>query len=636
MNPEIAQRPIRPEGPVIRPPVSFERGAGVIARVVETLPLSPGVYRMLNFDGDVLYVGKARQLRRRVANYTSASGLPMRIRRMIAETASMEIITTHTEVEALLLEANLIKKLLPRYNVLLRDDKSFLNILVTGDHPYPQLTKHRGARTRKGEYFGPFASAGSVERTVQALQRTFQLRTCTDAMFASRTRPCLQYQIKRCCAPCVGKVSEAEYADLIESSRAVLAGRSRDIHDKLNLQMAAAAADLEYEAAAKFRDRLRALSTILARQDINTLDFGDADIFALAQVGGQSCLQVFFFRNGSNYGNRAYYPTHDDQIAPGEILASFIAQFYDERTPPPLLLLSDPVEEEAWLLEALSLKAGRKISLQVPKRGSKADVVKHAVTNAKDALERRLAESATQRKLLEGVAQIFALSAPPQRIEVYDNSHIQGTNAIGAMIVAGPEGFQKNAYRTWTIKNEELTPGDDFGMMREVLSRRFARALKENPERQGGSWPDLLVIDGGAGQLSAAVKVMEEAGVMDVPIVCIAKGHDRESGREDFYRPGLAPFKLPPQDPVLYYIQRLRDEAHRFAIGTHRAKRQKSQIKSELDEVVGIGPNRRRALLHHFGSVRAITRAGLSDLEQVPGISKTVAKKIYDHFHGGA
>ncbi|GFZ76544.1 UvrABC system protein C [Elstera cyanobacteriorum] len=622
--------------PTARPPVSFDRGAGVIARVVETLPLSPGVYRMLSFDGDVLYVGKARQLKRRVANYTNANGLPVRIRRMVAETASMEIITTHTEVEALLLEANLIKKLLPRYNVLLRDDKSFLNIFITGDHAYPQLTKHRGARNRKGDYFGPFASAGAVERTVQALQRIFLLRTCSDTIFSGRTRPCLQYQIKRCCAPCVGKVSETEYGDLIDSAKSVLLGRSRDIHEKLTQQMQAAAEILDYEAAAKFRDRIRALATILQRQDINTLDFADADVFALAQIGGQSCLQVFFFRNGSNYGNHAYYPAHDDQATPGEILASFIAQFYDERLPPPLLLLSDPVEEEGWLAEALSVKAERKVSIQVPKRGSKADVVKHAVTNAKDALERRLAEKATQRSLLDQVARIFALPAPPQRIEVYDNSHIQGTNAIGAMIVAGPDGFQKNAYRTWTIKGEDLTPGDDFGMMKEVLTRRFSRALKEDPDRQGGSWPDLVVIDGGAGQLGAAVAVMEAVGVADLPLVCIAKGQDRESGREDFYLPGKTPFKLPPQDPALYYIQRLRDEAHRFAIGTHRAKRQKAQIKSELDEVPGIGPNRRKALLHHFGSVRAITRAGLSDLEQVPGISKTVAKKIYDHFHGGS
>lgn len=618
------------EGPA---PVSFDRGAAVIAQVVETLPLSPGVYRMLNGEGDVLYVGKARNLKRRVANYTNFTPLSNRIRRMVAETVRMEIVLTHTEVEALLLEANLIKKLEPRYNVLLRDDKSFPHILLTGDHAFAQITKHRGARSRKGDYFGPFASAGSVNKTIIALQRAFLLRNCTDAVYAARTRPCLQYQIKRCAAPCVGRISAEEYGALVGQARSFLSGRSREIQQTMAAEMAAAAEELDFETAAKLRDRIRALTAIQAHQDINLDGVGDADVVALHQTGGQTCVQVFFFRGGANYGNRAYFPSHDRSLELPDVLTAFLGQFYADKEPPPVLLLSDDPAEPELLTEALSVRAGRKVAVLVPKRGDKRAVVDHALTNAREALARKLAESGSQKKLLEGVQGVFGLKAPPERIEVYDNSHNQGTNALGGMIVAGPEGFLKAAYRTFNIRGEGMTPGDDYAMMREVLTRRFTRQLKEDPERSGPGWPDLVLIDGGEQQLAVGLAVLEELGLSGLPVASIAKGPDRDAGREKFFLPGRAPFQLEEKDPVLYFLQRLRDEAHRFAIGSHRNRRQTAMKSSELDDVPGVGAARRKALLHHFGSVRAIRRAGLADLEKVPGISAAVARRIYEYFH---
>lgn len=612
---------------------SLARGVEAIRAALEQLPLSPGVYRMLNPKGEVLYVGKARQLKRRVANYTQPVGLSNRIRRMISETTALEVITTHTEVEALLLEINLIKKLAPRYNVLLRDDKSFPHILVTTDHPFPQIAKHRGPRERKGRYYGPFASAGSVARTLVALQRVFMLRICSDAMFASRKRPCLQYQIKRCSAPCVGYVSEADYAETVDAASRFLAGRSREVQEQLAGEMQTASDALDFERAARLRDRIRALTQIQAHQDINIEDSTDADVVALHQAGGQTCIQVFFFRGGSNYGNRAYFPSHDRTLESAEVLAAFLGQFYEDKPPPPLVLLSEASAESELIAEALTLRAGRKVALLVPQRGPKRGVVEHALTNARDALGRKMAESSAQGALLDGVAALFGLKARPNRIEVYDNSHISGTNALGGMIVAGPEGLMKAAYRKFNIKNPETAPGDDFAMMREVLRRRFARALAEDPERASGNWPDLVLIDGGAGQFSVVHEIMTELGVADVPMVAISKGPDRNAGREKFHMLGREPFDLPVGDPVLYFLQRLRDEAHRFAIGSHRQKREKGMNRSELDEVVGVGRARRKALLHHFGSVRAIARAGLADLEAVTGVNRAVAKKIYDHFH---
>jgi excinuclease ABC subunit C len=628
-------------------------GVAVIRGVVKTLPVNPGVYRMLNAKGDVLYVGKARQLKNRVSNYTNLTGLSNRIRRMVAETASMEIITTHTEVEALLLEINLIKTLMPRYNVLLRDDKSFPHIHLRSDHKVPQLSKHRGAQVEGGEYFGPFASAGAVNRTITALQRAFLLRSCSDSIFSSRTRPCLQYQIKRCSAPCVGKIGDEDYLQLVDQARAFLTGRSTEINKTLVAQMMAASDRLDFESAAQIRNRVRALAQISADQNINVEGLADADVVALHQEGGQSCVQVFFFRGGQNWGNRAYFPSHDRQLEAGEVLSGFIGQFYDGKPIPPLLLLSQDPAEAELLAEALSTASGHRVQLAVPQRGDKRKLVEHALVNAREALARRQAESSSQRKLLDGVGKLFELDAPPQRIEIYDNSHIQGTNAIGAMVVAGPEGLLKSAYRKFNIKGaapvvptapgpglaeapaayEGYAAGDDYAMMREVLERRFARALKEDPDHTLGQWPDLVLIDGGAGQLAVAEAVMAELGIDDVALASIAKGPDRNAGRERFFVPGKPPFSLEPRDPVLYFLQRLRDEAHRFAIGTHRARRQKAIGRSPLDEIAGIGPNRKKALLHHFGSGKAVARAGLSDLESVPGISGTVAKKIYDHFH---
>ncbi len=632
MSEDVEELPPTVAAPNIAAP-SITRGVEAIRAAVEQLPLSPGVYRMLNPKGEVLYVGKARQLKKRVANYTQPNNLSNRIRRMIAETTALEVITTHTEVEALLLEINLIKKLEPRYNVLLRDDKSFPHILVTTDHPFPQITKHRGPRDRKGRYYGPFASAGSVARTLIALQRVFLLRICSDAMFASRKRPCLQYQIKRCSAPCVGYVTPDDYGETVDAASRFLAGRSREVQEQLAGEMQTASDALDFERAARLRDRIRALTQIQAHQDINIEDTTDADVVALHQAGGQTCIQVFFFRGGSNYGNRAYFPSHDRSMESGEVLSAFLGQFYEDKPPPPLVLLSETAVEGDLIAEALTIRAGRKVTLLVPQRGPKRGVVDHALTNARDALGRKMAESSAQGALLDGVAALFGLKARPQRIEVYDNSHISGTNALGGMIVAGPEGLMKAAYRKFNIKNPDTAPGDDFAMMREVLSRRFSRALAEDPERASGNWPDLVLIDGGAGQFSTVYAIMSELGVADVPMVAISKGPDRNAGREKFHMLDRDPFDLPIGDPVLYFLQRLRDEAHRFAIGSHRQKREKAMGRSELDEIVGIGRARRKALLHHFGSVRAIARAGLTDLETVSGVNRAVAKKIYDHFH---
>ncbi|MDY0881330.1 excinuclease ABC subunit UvrC [Dongia soli] len=662
-------------------------GVAVIREKARTLPGSPGCYRMLNAQGDVLYVGKAKDLKKRVTSYTQPYRQPMRLQRMIAETATMEFVTTHTEVEALLLEANLIKRYMPRYNVLLRDDKSFPYILITADHPAPQIAKHRGARNRPGEYFGPFASAGAVNRTIVALQRAFLLRPCSDSIFASRTRPCLQYQIKRCSAPCVKRISEEDYAELVREARDFLTGKSRDVQNRLAQEMQSASDALEFERAAKLRDRIQALTMIQSRQDINLIDIEEADIIAAVQEGGQSCIQVFFFRNGSNYGSRAYFPAHDKQAALPDILAAFMGQFYENKTPPRMILVSDMPAEADLLTDALSLRAGGRVEIVEPKRGDKRKPVEHALLNAREALARRSAESSSQQKLMRGVASVFGLEQAPKRIEVYDNSHISGTNAYGAMIVAGPEGFLKNQYRKFSIRQhieknpgndnhekaataeaspteepggllqvaeedapdfsdpsaitgipgltEDIVAGDDYGMMRQVLMRRFGRALKEDPDRQRGTWPDLVLIDGGQGQLQAALDVFAELGISDVTVAAIAKGPDRNAGRERFFMPDRDPFSLDMKDPVLYYLQRLRDESHRFVIGTHRAKRSKQIGQSLLDEVPGIGAKRKKALLLHFGSARAVARAGLADLCEVEGISEAVARKIYDHFHGG-
>ena len=622
----------------------IERGVSVIRNQVKTLPNAPGVYRMLDENGDVLYVGKARSLKKRVVNYTHAAKLEHRIFRMVSETASMEIVRTHTEVEALLLESNMIKRLKPRFNVLLRDDKSFPHILLTGDHPYPQITKHRGARKRKGQYFGPFASAGSVNRTITALQRGFLLRNCTDSMFSNRQRPCLQYQIKRCSAPCVGYVTEAEYAGQVEDATRFLTGQSNQIQREFASRMQEAAEALEFETAAIYRNRIRALTAVQANQDINVEGLEEADVIAMYGEGGQTCIQVFFFRAGSNFGNRAYFPAHDKQTEPEDVLAAFIGQFYDDKVPPRLVLISQDIPEQDLIAEALSTRADRRVELSRPQRGGRRKLMDHALTNAREALGRRMAESASQRKLLEGVAAAFGLDTTPERIEVYDNSHIQGSNAVGAMIVAGPDGLMKNAYRKFNIRNvtgresarqeglEDVEAGDDYAMMRQVLTRRFGRALKEDPDRTTGAWPDLILVDGGQGQLTVAKEVFDELGIDDVVVVGVAKGPDRDAGRERFFIPGREPFLLERRDPVLYFLQRLRDEAHRFAIETHRAKRTKQISANPLDEIAGIGAKRKKALMHHFGSARSVSRAGLGDLEAVEGISKAVARKVYDHF----
>lgn len=621
-------------------------GVDVIKASLVTMPGSPGVYRMIDGQGDVLYVGKARNLKKRVSNYANVNRQGHRIARMIHETHSVEVITTHTEPEALLLEANLIKRLKPRYNIVLRDDKSHPYILLTGDHAWPYLVKHRGARGRKGEYFGPFASAGAVNRTLNALQRAFPLRTCSDTVFNTRTRPCLQYQIKRCLAPCVGYIEHADYQDLVDQTQAFLSGRSHEVQEDLARRMQEASDGLAFESAAVLRDRIRALAHIQSHQGVNVRSIDEADIIAAHGEGGQTCIQVFFFRGGSNYGNRAHFPSHHRGESVEAVLAAFISQFYDGRKAPKLILVSHDVDGAPLIEEALGMHAGHRVRLSHPKRGDKRELVFHAANNAREALARRMAESATQRRLLEGVASLFDLDSPPGRIEVYDNSHIAGTESVGGMIVAGPEGFMKNAYRKFTIKgvaesdnNDQsteasLTPGDDYGMMREVLRRRFSRLQREDPDRREGHWPDLILVDGGPGQLSSAMAVLDDLGVSDVGLAAIAKGPDRDAGREKFHMPGREPFTLPPNDPVLYFLQRLRDEAHRFAIGTHRARRSKAIGRSELDSVPGIGAKRKRALLHRFGSAKAVAQAGLADLRQVEGISNAVAKAIYDHFHG--
>ncbi len=618
-------------------PAPPNAGVSVIATYLGTLPRTPGVYRMINADGDPLYIGKAKNLWKRVSSYTKMERLGIRIRRMVAQTASMEFVGTHTEAEALLLEANLIKQLKPRYNILLRDDKSFPSILVTGDHPFPRVLKHRGAQARKGDYFGPFASAWAVNQTLAVLQRAFLLRTCSDSVFASRTRPCLLYQIKRCSAPCVGRIGEADYAALVEQTHAFLRGDSQRIQRDLARRMEAASDALAFEEAAGYRDRIRALTAVQSHQDINLGGVGEADVIAAHQEGGSTCIQVFFFRAGCNHGNRAYYPVHARDDGVDVVLEAFIGQFYAPRTPPPLVLLSHRLPNQALVAEALSVHAGRRVRLAAPQRGGKKAVIIHALDNAREALGRRMSESALQRRLLEGLAGAFDLETAPSRVEVYDNSHVSGTEAVGAMIVAGPEGLVKNAYRKFTIRGGDkgTAPGDDYAMMREVLTRRFSRALKEDPDRTLGQWPQLVLVDGGAGQLGVAVEVFEELGIGDIAVAGIAKGPDRNAGRERIFLPGRPPFALDARDPVLYFLQRLRDEAHRFAIGAHRAKRSARLKQSPLDEIPGIGARRKKALLHHFGSARAVAQAGRTDLEAVDGISGAIANKIYEWFHPG-
>ncbi len=605
-----------------------------IQAYLKTLDTSPGVYRMLDSESRVLYVGKARNLKARVSSYSRPSaGHSGRIDRMIRETASMMFLTTRTETEALLLEQNLIKQLKPKYNVLLRDDKSFPNILVARDHAFPQIKKHRGAKKEKGAYFGPFANAGAVNRTLNQLQKAFLLRNCTDATFDGRTRPCLLYQIKRCSGPCVGLISEADYAASVRDAEQFLSGRSTRVQEELAEQMTAASDAMEFERAAALRDRIRALTQVQSTQGINPRGVAEADVIALHMDGGQACVQVFFIRANQNWGNKDFYPRIGADVSAAEVMEAFVGQFYDNKEPPRQLILSDAIENADLMCEALTEKAGRKVEILVPQRGEKAELTAGALRNARESLARRMSESATQGKLLRGLAEAFDLDAPPQRIEVYDNSHIQGTNAVGAMIVAGPDGFMKNSYRKFNIRGDDLTPGDDFGMMKEVLNRRFARLLKEDPTRQKGQWPDLLLIDGGAGQVSAVAEIMRDHGIEDIPMVGVAKGVDRDHGKEEFHRVGARPFALRHNDPVLYFVQRLRDEAHRFAIGTHRAKRAKAVGATPLDEVPGVGATRKRALLAHFGSAKAVSRANLNDLKAVDGISGHLAETIYDFFH---
>lgn len=609
------------------------QGRKVIQAYLKSLDSSPGVYRMLDAESRVLYVGKARNLRARVSSYARPTGHSGRISRMIANTASMMFLTTKTETEALLLEQNLIKQLKPKFNVLLRDDKSFPNILVTADHDYPQIKKHRGAKKEKGSYYGPFASAGAVNRTLNQLQRVFLLRDCSNSMFDSRTRPCLQHQIKRCSAPCVGKISAEEYRQTVRDAERFLSGKSTEIQGRLARDMAEASEAMEFERAAALRDRIKALTQVQTAQGINPQGVNEADIIALHMEGGQACVQVFFIRANQNWGNRDYYPRVGADVDAAEVLEAFIGQFYDTREPPRQLILSNEIENPDLMAEALSGKIGRKVELLVPQRGEKAELVDGALRNARESLARKMAETATQTKLLQGLADAFDLPVPPERIEVYDNSHIQGTNAVGAMIVAGPEGMMKNQYRKFNIRGDDLTPGDDFGMMKEVLHRRFKRLIKEDPDRSRGLWPDLLLIDGGAGQVSAVASIMAQHGVEDIPMVGVAKGIDRDAGKEEFHRVGKQVMALRHNDPVLYFVQRLRDEAHRFAIGTHRAKRAKGVSATPLDDVPGVGAARKRALLAHFGSAKAVGRANLSDLKAVEGVSDALAETIYGYFH---
>ena len=610
-------------------------GHEVIQEYLRTLDGSPGVYRMLNAASEVLYVGKARNLKARVSNYARPTGHSARIARMIFETTSMMFLTTRTELEALLLEQNLIKQLKPRYNVLLRDDKSFPNILISREHPFAQLKKHRGAKKEKGRYFGPFASAGAVNRTLNQLQKVFLLRNCSDAMFASRTRPCLQYQIKRCAAPCVGRVDEAAYAALVEDAERFLDGKSTAVQANLAREMGEASEAMEFERAAALRDRIKALTQVQQTQGINPEGVAEADVVAVHLDHGQACVQVFFIRANQSWGNRDFYPKTGAGAEEPEILEAFLTQFYDDKEPPRLVLLSHPVENPDLVAEALSIRAGRKVELAVPQRGEKAELVENAARNARESLARRMSESATQNKLLQGLADAFDLDAPPNRIEVYDNAHIQGSDAVGGMIVAGADGFLKSQYRKFNIRSEAGANSDDFGMMREVLTRRFERLLKEDPDRTSGMWPDLLLIDGGAGQLSAVAGVLAELGVEDVALIGVAKGIDRDAGKEEFHREGLPPMALPRNDPVLYFVQRLRDEAHRWANGAHRAKRAKAVSATPLDEIPGVGAGRKRALLAHFGSAKAVSRAGVPDLMAVEGISQGLAEAIHGFFNPG-
>jgi excinuclease ABC subunit C len=637
---------------------SLSAGRDVILGYLKQAPSSPGVYRMLDKAGDVLYVGKAKNIKKRVTAYARPTGHDTRITRMISATASMEFVSTRTETEALLLEANLIKRLRPRFNVLMRDDKSFPYIVIATGHASPQILKHRGARTHAGDYYGPFASVWAVNRTITALQRAFLIRSCSDAVFESRTRPCLLFQIKRCSAPCTGEISTADYNELVREGREFLSGKSHAVKEELAAEMEHASQALDFERAAIYRDRLAALSAIQSQQGVNLRGVEDADVFAIHQAGGYNCVQVFFFRTGQNWGNRAYFPKADRALAADEVLNSFIAQFYDDKPCPRLVLVSEDLPERDLLAEALSTKSGHNVEVQKPQRGEKRDVMAHALANAREALARKLAETSSQNALLKSLAETFGLKAPPRRIEVYDNSHIQGSNAVGAMIVAGPEGFAKNQYRKFNIRSTELTPGDDYGMMKEVLERRFKRLINEHPrtvadptaladplamgssavlpdELNGDAspWPDLVLIDGGQGQLNAARETLEMLGVLDVPIASIAKGVDRDAGRETFFIPGREPFRLPPRDPLLYFIERMRDEAHRFAIGSHRARRKRDIREGGLQEIPGIGPTRKRALLHHFGTLKAIERASLGDLTKVPGINEDTARRIYDYFH---
>ncbi|MBA3039527.1 MAG: excinuclease ABC subunit UvrC [Alphaproteobacteria bacterium] len=624
-------------------------GAELIGEFVKQLPNSPGVYRMLNAEGDVLYVGKARSLKKRVSNYAQGRLHSNRLTRMVRETANMEFVTTRTEVEALLLEANLIKRLRPRFNVLLRDDKSFPYILITGDSRAPAIYKHRGARGRKGDYFGPFASASAVGRTINSLQRAFLLRTCTDSVFESRTRPCLLFQIKRCSGPCTHEISDTDYAELVREAKDFLSGKSQNVKASIAAAMNEAAENLDFERAAVFRDRLAGLSHVQSHQGINPANVEEADVFAIHHEGGLTCIQVFFFRAGQNWGNQAYFPKADPQMSSAEVLNAFLAQFYDDKPCPRLILLSEVIEEQELLAMALTERAGYRVQILVPQRGDKKDVVDHVTANAREAHGRKLAETASQGRLLQGFAETFSLPYVPRRIEIYDNSHIMGTNAVGGMVVAGPEGFVKGQYRKFNIKSEDITPGDDFGMMREVMTRRFSRLLKEEgkPDRSVvpddsadtafPAWPDVILIDGGQGQMTAVRAILDELGISDsVTAIGVAKGVDRDAGRERFFALGRPDFTLPPRDPVLYFIQRLRDEAHRFAIGSHRARRKKEMVRNPLDEIAGIGPTRKRALLQHFGTAKAVSRAAVSDLTAVEGISEAVARLIYNHFHENA
>src|SRR4051812_36260953 len=628
------------------PAGTLKAGRAAIARFAKLAPSSPGVYRMIDANGEVLYVGKAKNIKKRVTNYARPTAYDARIARMIAGTVTLEFVTTKTETEALLLEANLIKRLRPRFNVLLRDDKSFPYILITSDHWAPQILKHRGARTRRGHYYGPFANAGAVNRTINALERAFLLRSCSDSYFEARTRPCLLHQIKRCSAPCTGEVDFNGYAALVREANDFLSGRSQAVQKKLAVEMDKASAEMDFERAAIYRDRLAAFSAIQSHQGINPRTLEEADVFAVYQAGGYTCVEVFFFRTGQNWGNRAYFPKADRALGPDEILNAFLAQFYDDKPPPRCILVSHEFSERVLLATALSAKSVRKVEVSVPQRGERKELVQHALANAREALGRKLAETSSQQKLLNTLAETFALPRAPRRIEVYDNSHISGSNPVGAMIVAGPEGFRKNQYRKFNIRSEEITPGDDYGMMREMLQRRFKRLLAEAPrpslqdsaadgDDSGDEqpWPDLVLIDGGQGQLGVAQETLAALGVTDVPLVAVAKGPDRDAGRETFFMAGKNPFKLPPRDPLLYFIERLRDEAHRFAIGSHRTRRKKDIREAGLQEIPGIGPTRKRALLRHFGTLKAIERASLPDLAQVPGINAETARKIYDFFH---